>query len=72
MTWPAFLRDPNGAIVLEEVDEDTRTATYRVYGWRSVTVTADGAADGDLPEVLRAALKPPASFGRFVPASRWT
>ena len=70
MTWPAFLRDPNGAIVLEEVDEDTRTATYRVYGRRSVTVTADGRSDGDVPRALRDALDLPA-FGRFVPASRW-
>ena len=72
MSWPAFLRDPDGTIVLEEIDEDTGTATYRVYGRRSLTVTADGGADGDVPEVLRAALTPPASFGRFVPASRWT
>jgi hypothetical protein len=72
VTWPAFLRDPRGTIVLEEIDEDTRTATYRVYGRRSVTVTADGGSDGEVPAVLRAALNPPASFGRFVPASRWT
>ena len=72
MTWPAFLRDPQGTIVLEEVDEDTGTATYRVYGRRSVTVTADDRSDGDVPPVLRAALHSPASFGRFVPASRWT
>jgi hypothetical protein len=71
MKWPAFLRDQHGTIVLEEVDEDTRMATYRVYGRRSVTVTAEGASDGDIPPALRAALDPPA-FGRFVPASRWT
>ena len=68
--WPAFLRDEHGTIVLEEVDEDTGAATYRVYGRRSVTLSADGASDGDVPRALRAALDPPA-FGRFVPASRW-
>jgi hypothetical protein len=66
MTWPAFLRDGDGAIVLEEVDEDARTATYRVYGRRSVTVS-EGGPYGALPQVLREALDPP----RFVPASRW-
>jgi hypothetical protein len=68
MNWPVLLRDRDGTIVLEEVDEDTGTATYRVYGRRSVTVTPDG--EGDVPQALRAALNPPA-FGRFVPASRW-
>ena len=71
MSWPAFLRDADGTIVLEEVDEDAGTATYRVYGRRSVTVAAGGPYDGASRQVLRAALDPPA-FGRFVPASRWT
>jgi hypothetical protein len=70
MTWPRHLRDGEGAIVLEEVDEDAGTATYRVYGRRSLTVAAGGPYD-DAPAVLRAALDPP-SFGRFVPASRWS
>ena len=70
MRWPPFLRDSDGAIVLEEVDEDTGTATYRVYGRRSVTLVAGGPYD-EAPPVLRAALDPPA-FGRFVPASRWS
>jgi len=70
MKWPEFVRDRDGAIVLEEVDEDAGTATYRLYGRRSVTVLAEGPYD-DLPAVLRAALEPP-SFGRFVPASRWS
>jgi hypothetical protein len=30
MQWPELLRDAEGAIVLEEVDEDAGTATYRV------------------------------------------
>jgi hypothetical protein len=68
--WPTFLRDADGAIALEEVDEDAGTATYRVYGRRSVTVAAGGPYDA-VPPALRAALDPPA-FGRFVPASRWT
>jgi len=42
-----------------------------VYGRRSLTVTAAGGSDGDVPDTLRDALDPPA-FGRFVPASRWT
>ena len=71
MSWPEFLRDEHGTIVLEEVDEDTGTATYRVHGRRLLTVTEDGGSDGDVPAALRAALDPPA-FGRFVPASRWT
>jgi hypothetical protein len=68
--WPPLLRDADGVIVLEEVDEDAGTATYRVHGRRSVTVSADGPFDA-VPAALRAALDPPA-FGRFVPASRWT
>ena len=70
MNWPVFIRDRDGAIVLEEVDEDAGTATYRLYGRGSVTVPAGGPYD-DLPVALRAALEPP-SFGRFVPASRWS
>jgi hypothetical protein len=70
MNWPTHLRDERGAIVLEEVDEDGGTATYRVYGRRNVTVAAGGPYDA-VPPVLRDALDPPA-FGRFVPASRWT
>ena len=38
----APLRDATGTIVLEEADDDTRTATFRVYGARSLTVTVDG------------------------------
>ena len=49
MTWPPFLRDAHGTIVLEEVDEDVGAATYRVYGRRSVAVSADGESDGDVP-----------------------
>jgi hypothetical protein len=74
MTWPGFLRDAHGTIVLEEVDEDQRTATFRVYGRRSLVAsrTAGGVVfDGEAPPVLRAALTPPA-FGRFVAASRWS
>jgi hypothetical protein len=73
MNWPAQLRDRHGTIVLEELDEDTRTAVFRVYGRRSLTVVETDAGvvfDGDAPPVLRAALAPPA-FGRFVAASRW-
>ena len=35
MTWPPLLRDADGTIVLEEADEDTRTAIFRVYGARA-------------------------------------
>ena len=66
MKWPERLRDDDGAIVLEEVDEDGRTATYRIYGRRSVTVAEGGPYDA-LPAVLSDALDPP----RFLPASRW-
>ena len=71
MNWPPFLRDAHGTIVLEEADDDTRTATFRVHGRRSLvaTVAADGVVrfDGEVPPVLRAALAPP-GFGRFVAA----
>ncbi|WP_028064388.1 hypothetical protein [Solirubrobacter soli] len=70
MRWPTQLRDADGAIVLEEVDEDAGTATYRVHGRRSVTLSADGPFE-DAPPVLRVVLDPPV-FGRFVPASRWS
>ena len=59
MSWPEFLRDADGAIVLEEVDEDGGTATYRVYGRRSVTVSRRWVPRR-VPLVLRAALDPPA------------
>jgi hypothetical protein len=71
MIWPSLLRDEHGTIVLEEVDEDTGTATFRVYGRRSLVVsrTAGGVVfDGKAPAVLRAALNPAVS--RFVAASR--
>jgi kynureninase len=74
MSWPRFLRDADGTIVLEEVDEETGTATFRVHGRRSLVAmrTADGVVfDGEAPDVLRVALAPPA-FGRFVAASRWS
>jgi hypothetical protein len=74
VTWPALLRDQHGTIVLEEVDEDTATATFRVYGRRSLvaTRTRSGVAfDGDAPVVLRVAVAP-REFGRFVAASRWS
>lgn len=75
MSWErvstlAPLRDAHGTIVLEEADDDTRTATFRVYGRRSVTVrVTDGELrfEGEAPPVLRRALAPPA-FGRFVAA----
>jgi hypothetical protein len=75
ITWEQLstlppLRDATGTIVLEEADDDTRTATFRVYGRTSLTVTLtwDGVHfDGEAPPRLRAALAPPA-FGRFVAA----
>jgi hypothetical protein len=55
------LRDATGTIVLEEVDDDTRTASFRVYGRSSLTatLTPDGALrfDGEAPQALREALK---------------
>jgi hypothetical protein len=74
MTWPALLRDANGTIVLEEVDDDADTATFRIYGRRSLVATRTPAGvvfDGEAPPVLRSALAPRA-FGRFVAASRWS
>ena len=76
MNWETLstlppLRDAGGTIVLEEADDDTRTATFRVHGRRSLVVTLapDGAAtfDGEVPPAVLAALAPPA-FGRFVAA----
>jgi hypothetical protein len=67
------LRDATGTIVLEEADDDTQTATFRVYGRTSVTarVTWEGVRfDGDAPPKLRAALAPP-EFGRCVAAGSW-
>ncbi|MDA0165554.1 hypothetical protein OM076_35120 [Solirubrobacter ginsenosidimutans] len=74
MTWPLFLRDADGTIVLEEVDEDTGTAVFRVYGRRTVVATATDSGivvEGEAPAVLRAAFAP-REFGRFVAASRWS
>jgi hypothetical protein len=65
MTWDELstlppLRDATGTIVLEEADDDTRTATFRVYGRSSLSATLapDGAVrfDGDVPPILRAAI----------------
>ncbi len=76
MTWPEQLRDERGTIVLEEVDEDTGRAVFRVYGRRTVGATATDSGvvfDGEAPAVLRAAVAPlPPAFGRFVAASRFT
>jgi hypothetical protein len=77
MTWEALrvlapLRDAHGTIVLEEADDDTCTATFRVYGSRMVRVTLDDGAprfEGDAPPVLRRALAPP-EIGRWVAAGR--
>jgi hypothetical protein len=63
------LRDEHGTIVLEELDADTRTAAFRVYGRTSLTATltptGELAFDADPPQVLREALK-----GSDVPDSR--
>jgi hypothetical protein len=68
------LRDEHGTILLEEIDDDTHTATFRVYGRSSLTATLTPAGelrfDGPVPAALRAALAPP-TFGRFVAARRW-
>ena len=77
MTWEqlrvlAPLRDANGTIVLEEADDDTHTAIFRVYGARSLTVTLEDGGprfDGAVPPVLRRALAPP-EIGRWVAAGR--
>jgi hypothetical protein len=78
ITWEQLstlppLRDDTGTIVLEEADDDTRTATFRVYGRSSLTVRIawDGVHfDGEAPPKLRNALAPP-GFGRFVAAGSW-
>ncbi|HWK28831.1 MAG TPA: hypothetical protein VNS09_19880 [Solirubrobacter sp.] len=62
--WEHFttLRDEHGTIVLEEVDEDTATATFRVHARRSVTarlVAGEVRFEGDPPPALRAALTAP-------------
>ena len=67
-----LLRDANGTILLEEADDDTRTATFRVYGARSLAVTLEDGVprfDGAVPPVLRRALAPP-EIGRWVAAGR--
>jgi hypothetical protein len=77
MTWEQLrvlgpLRDAHGTIVLEEADDDTRPATFRVYASRSLTVTLGERGprfDGDAPPVLRRALAPP-EIGRWVAAGR--
>jgi MYXO-CTERM domain-containing protein len=65
MTWEELstlppLRDASGTIVLEEADDDTRTATFRIYGRRSLTATFTPAGEvrfaGEAPPILRAAL----------------
>jgi hypothetical protein len=78
ITWEQLsnlppLRDTIGTIVLEEADDDTRTATFRIHGRRSLTATLawDGVHfDGEAPPKLLAALSPP-EFGRFVAAGTW-
>ena len=69
MTWESLsslgpLRDEHGLIVLEEADDDTRTATFRVYGRGAVTATVSGDEvqwAGDAPPPLRAAVASPKS-----------
>ena len=76
MTWEQLstlppLRDATGTIMLEEADDDTRTATFRIYGRSSLTATVawDGACTSTARSrpKLRTALAPP-GFGRFVAA----
>ena len=43
------LRDATGTIVLEEADDDTRTATFRVHARRSLAVTVTPAGAAALP-----------------------
>lgn len=77
MTWERLcavppLRDAEGTIVLEELDDDTRTATFRVYARASLRAwVEDGEVrfDGQPPAALLRALAPQ-SFGRFVAAGR--
>jgi hypothetical protein len=56
------LRDATGTILLEEVDDDTRTATFRVYGRSSLTATLTPSGefvfDADPPPALLSALSP--------------
>jgi hypothetical protein len=53
------LRDEHGTIVLEEADDDTRTATFRIHARTALTATVTPAGevrfDGDAPPVLVAA-----------------
>jgi hypothetical protein len=69
------LRDEHGTIVLEEADDDTRTATFRVYGRRRLTATVIPSGgvrfSGEAPAILRDALPPapePVAGGRTL---RW-
>ncbi len=64
MTWDHLstlppLRDEHGTIVLEEADDDTQTATFRIYGRTSLTATVTPTGeihfDGEAPPTLRAA-----------------
>ena len=79
MTWDdlrvfAPLRDATGTIVLEEADDDTRRATFRIYGSQSLTVRMEGAQvrfEGEAPPALRQALAP-REIGRWVAAGRRT
>jgi hypothetical protein len=66
VTWEALaglapLRDRDGLIRVEEVDEDTRTVVFRVHGRRSVAAALDPAGgvhfDGEAPAALLAALE---------------
>jgi len=66
MTWDCLstlppLRDEHGTIVLEEADDDTQTATFRIYGRTSLTATVTPTNEvqfsADPPESLRTALK---------------
>ena len=71
----ASLRDAHGTIVLEEVDEDTRTATFRVYGAAVAVATVAGRRRGrrstaSVPPGRCWPRSHPPAFGRFVAASR--
>ena len=75
MSWERLstlppLRDQHGTIVLEEADDDTQTATFRLYGRTSLRAWISGDEvrfDGEAPAELLRALAPP-GFGRFVAA----